>query len=374
MPKTKRIDSSTKSEPKTKRIRIETDVKKTFSENVDLRFKHWAVIDKEKKEYNDEIATLQQALSMLDDNPENRIKIADINVQIKELRSKIEVLEKSNDKVEYLACVASIIKDMDRDTPTDESTVTLKRKIDVSNPNKPHKKKKKSQNQKKVNDENIFYTQPISVYFPGAFSEKGPSSKKLAQMLHEIPLDTSERDYCPVCPSEIMSFEEKPPSLYCKKCGLKIEVLDNTSAAVHDKETTTRNPFTYLPKLHFIKWIRAITGRLKYSIPRDVIDEYYMQLHKRGIKSVSEITWELVNDITKQLAKMDKRYALYYPHVYQITNILRGGSLLEFTEEQENELFDYFDPIYMLWEMKKIYSTPNVPILCIMHWYYRSSL
>ena len=65
------------------------------------------------------------------------------------------------------------------------------------------------------------------------------------------------------------------------------------------------------------------------------------------------------------MAKSDKKVLLflkiitfflfsdYYPHAYQITNILRGKALLVFTDDQEQEIYEYFDPIYMLWESKK---------------------
>ena len=189
--------------------------------------------------------------------------------------------------------------------------------------------------------------------FVGITTEKVKSAKKLAQALHELPIETSDVEYCPKCNTIAMQYNEKPPSIYCPQCGLSIEVLDNTSSAVYDKETTTHLPFTYRPKLHFISWVRRITGKLKFNIPPWVTDEIYYKLNLRKLKNVDLVTWEVVDDIVRSAAKNDKRFADYYPHVYQITNIIRGKALLVFTDDEEQEIFEYFDPIYILWESKK---------------------
>lgn len=59
--------------------------------------------------------------------------------------------------------------------------------------------------------------------------------------------------------------------MFCENCGLSIDILDSTSASVHDKEVITHVPFTYRPKLHFISWVKRITGKLKFFIPPEII-------------------------------------------------------------------------------------------------------
>lgn len=230
---------------------------------------------------------------------------------------------------------------------------------------KPRIKKKKLANNQ-ASDANIFYGKPITSYFPCSTSDKSKSAKKLAQYLHEIPLDPIEYEYCPTCITELMQYQEKPPSLYCKKCGLSIgnvsyyihllpiiDEIDNTSAAVHDKDTATHVPFTYRPKLHFISWVKRITGKLRFSIPSWVIDAILLKLWKQHVTDVNDVTWDKVDNILRSLASNNKAFSDYYPHVYQITNIIRGKAILSFTEEEEQEIFEYFDPIFLLWESKK---------------------
>lgn len=241
-------------------------------------------------------------------------------------------------------------RESENDTKSEKEAPELM-KVNASGPLKPRYKKKKLPNQNIVN---TWVARPASSYFSkNNNSDKIKSSKKLAQALHEIPLDPVEFEYCPTCITVIMEYDDKRPSLYCTKCGLTIEVLDNTSSVVHDKENTTHVPFTYRPKLHFISWVKRITGKLRFSIPAWVIDEIHFRIGQRQIRDVNQVTWELVDEIIRSLAKNDKRYADYYPHVYQITNIIRGSPILTFDEEEEQEIFEYFDPIYMLWESKK---------------------
>lgn len=224
--------------------------------------------------------------------------------------------------------------------------------MSASGPLRPRKKKKKLPHNASA-DTHTVMVKPVSGYFMSSCGDKPKSAKKLAESLHEIPVDSAEIEYCPTCVNVVMEYNDKCPSIYCSKCGLTIEVLDNTSASVHDKETMTHLPFTYRPKLHFISWIKRITGKLRFSIPQDVIDEITYCLYKRQIKDLNSVTWACIDDIVRTLAHSDKKFADYYPHVYQITNIIRGKPILSFTEEEEQEIFEYFDPIFLLWEANK---------------------
>jgi len=336
---------------------IGTDLSKSFNENIENRFQHWEKVEKEIIEYKQSIVNLKDILEKTSNTPKNRPKISDWRAQIEEFENKINRLKRSNDQIEYLFCVANVIKETENNISKTEKSSTETIRVNANGPLKPRIKKKKIPFQI-TNDMNTFTVKPItsqlSSYemFSGITTEKVKSSKKLAQALHELPIESSDVEYCPKCITSVMQFNEKPPSLYCK-CGLSIIVLDNTSAAVHDKETITHIPFTYRPKLHFISWVRRISGKLKFTIPEWVTDEIYYKLHLRKIFDVNLVTWEIIDDIIRTAAKNDKRFTDFYPHVYQITNIIRGRAILVFMDDEEQEIFEYFDPIYILWESKK---------------------
>lgn len=353
MPKIKRYDFNLTENTNKKQKNIETDLNKSLFENVQNRINYWQSIEKEIKILEEKLKNIEKELKLINDIPENRSKISDLKVEIYNLENKILRLKRSNDNVEYFFCISNLIKE-------NESNINLLNnekniKVLANGPLKPRIKKKKS-----TNNENIYFIKSISTQlknhqlFSGNVG-KVEYSKKLAQYLHEIPIETNENKYCtnPNCFSCIMQYNEKPPSIYCPNCGLSIEVLDNTSISVHDKEIKTNLPFTYRPKLHFMSWVRRITGKLKFNIPQWVKDEVYYKLFLRKITNVNLVTWEVVDDIIRLSAKTDSRFSDYYPHVYQITNIIRGKAILTFTDEEEQEIFEYFDPIYALWESKK---------------------
>ncbi len=355
MPKVKRCyevpSNELRKKQKVEEAEIYTDLSKSFNENVENRFQHWEKVEKEIQGYEKNIQHLKQLIKNVPDTPENRPMLSDYRAQIEELENKIRRLKRANDPIEYLYCVANVIRDSESGTIKLEKDNLETIRVNASGPLKPRLKKKKLPNQH-CNDGNTFSVKPITAQlsqitnsfgnevFAGMVSEKTKSAKKLAQALHELPLETSDIEYCPTCISVILQFNERPPSMYCPQCGLSVEVLDNTSAAVHDKETTTHLPFTYRPKLHFISWVKRITGKLKFTILSWVTDEIYFRLYQRKITDVNLVTWEIIDDIVRTAAKTDKRFADYYPHVYQLTNIIRGRPILVFTEEEEQEIFE----------------------------------
>ncbi len=100
-----------------------------------------------------------------------------------------------------------------------------------------------------------------SIIMNGTGSDRSQNCKKLAQLLHELPCDNNDQEYCPQCPNKvILEYIEKPPMKICPLCGLGREELDITSSAVHDKETPVHLPFHYRPKQYFLQWIKRITG------------------------------------------------------------------------------------------------------------------
>jgi hypothetical protein len=352
--KRKVSDEAKITEPLEKRKKVEetvfTDLSKTFNENVENRFNHWNQVNREIEDLKKKITEIYKKIDSLPDTPENRPIIADCHAEIDDIQNRIRRLNRSNDQIEYLYGVACVLREEDNSVQKGKEDVESCR-VNASGPLKPRIRKKVIPNNTN-NDSNIFYARPITHFFSG-YNDKTKSARKLAQYLNEIPLDINDYEYCPTCVKVIMQFKERPPCMYCPTCGICIEVLDNTSAAVHDKETNTHTPFTYRPKLHFISWVKRITGKLRFTIPEFIKEKIYFKLWQRKIRDLNMVTWSLIDDIVRGIAKSDKRFADYYPHVYQITNIIRGKPILTFTDEEEQEIFEYFDPIFLLWEEKK---------------------
>ena len=103
MPKVKRNNEENESENKKKKIdeHIGTDLSKSFSENVEIRFKHWENIDKQIEETKQKINDLELSINKTPDIPENRPLLSDYRIQIKKLNAHIKLLERSNNKVFY---------------------------------------------------------------------------------------------------------------------------------------------------------------------------------------------------------------------------------------------------------------------------------
>lgn len=102
MPKVKRNNEGNNySENKKKKLddRIETDLSKSFSENVENRFKYWENMDKQIEEIKSKICILENRIQNTIDIPENRPLLSDLRIQIKKLSSQIKIVERSNNKV-----------------------------------------------------------------------------------------------------------------------------------------------------------------------------------------------------------------------------------------------------------------------------------
>lgn len=222
---------------------------------------------------------MEERLAEMPSDPKNRAARADLRIKIDEEKDKIKAISPETDMVEYMSCIAKVIKEQDNkeeDIPLpkiDESAYEEKM-VSTLGPIRPRMKKKKLIHNVPPGKTTMVSSRSILNYVNVQKDNQLEIREgiRLAQLMHEIPVDVEESKYCPVCPDKVvMEFIEKPPSLCCPMCGISRDTLDVNSAAVHDKETQVHIPFTYRPKQHFLQWIKRITGELKSNIPKEVL-------------------------------------------------------------------------------------------------------
>lgn len=385
MPKCKQQNQNGQA-TKNAQVPFQVDVNRSISDNLKERYQYWESAQKQMDQKRSLIKSLEDKLIKIKDNPENRKQRADIRIQIEDENRKLIALKTESDQVGFLSCIAKIIQEENTVKPVeqnDSSTSTSTESkggnsemyISVLGPIRPRLKRKKVNKPSLCGKTTMVVSKSIESFVSGKIG--GPqvdSCKRLAQEMGEIPIDISEFEYCPRCPDRvIMEYIEKPPSYCCPLCGVCRETLDVNSALVHDKvfmilivthafqkETPVHVPFTYRPKQHFVAWIRRVTGELSYTISGLVIDRIRLELYNRRIYDVNEVTWDVVDRILRKLAKkVDRKYNIYYQHVYQITNIIRGAPILTLSDAQKQKLHDMFDVIYAGWERHKTDERSN---------------
>jgi rubredoxin len=354
----KRADKNDKNNKKRKHEdEASVDLDKSITENFQKKVKYWDEVAAKISCHKQEIEKLKKEYEGLTDIPKNRIKRADLRVSIEKYEQKIKRLKRSDNQVEYLTCVAKVF--MDEGKPPAQPVRAVSKEphyVVTSGAYRQRQRIKPVADQKPMSDRDDV-CQVVSIKNFVSFKEntKIKQTKMLAELLKETPSDNSDYHLCPICPGVIMEFIDVPPSMTCRLCGLSREVLDVSSTTVHDKDTSVHTPFTYRPKLHFVSWVRRITGQLRFIIPPDITDHVrYNLVVQRGIKDVNKVTWDVVSDVLHDLAKrVHPKFSEYYQHVYQITNNIRGSSILKLTSEQEQELYNMFDVIYDMWENYK---------------------
>ena len=149
MPKVKRsVDSDPKK--RSSKVRktspeeydVATDLKKSFNENVENRFRHWEKVDKDLLGYEKVLETLKQLLQDTENTPENRPKLSDWRAEIEELENKIRRLKRNNNQIEYLYGVVNVMKDTESSTSKDEKSAKDTIRVNANGPLKPRIKVK----------------------------------------------------------------------------------------------------------------------------------------------------------------------------------------------------------------------------------------
>ena len=217
------------------------DHKKTLGENFDNGMKYWDTKAEEARLLEDQISQWTYQLQNIPDIPSRRAERADLRIKIEEESKRVKKLKDERDRLDFLVCVSKVIdqnnvkpKEVKQDT--NEEVFNEVKIIPSNGPMRPRDKKKPS-NQKA----NTVQTCSSDLFIEEV-DECGDNSveqcKQLAQLRHELPSEDDDLNICPRCPIRVnLEFVESPPSLVCYLCGLSKKSLDNTSPAVHDKDT-----------------------------------------------------------------------------------------------------------------------------------------
>jgi hypothetical protein len=337
------------------------DVKKTFAENFDSGMKYWENKKQQSEGLKAKINTWVKELEKLPNGPKYRARRADLRIKIEEESKKVQSLASDKDQLDFIVCIAKVVSEVDKarnevKAETDKDALQDVKVVPANGPIKQREKRKP----RTQNRGNVIKTKSMALFVEedGSDDESFEQCKRLAQLRHEIPMDQSDVEYCPFCPNNVILEEiEKPPAMCCPMCGCTRDTIDITSAAVHDKETPIHVPFHYNPKQHFEAWINRLTGKSKNIIPKYVIDAVMLELFNMGIHKAEHlelVTWDLVDRILRKLAKkVSTKFNTFYQHVYQITNIIRGGSIITLSPTQRQDLLDMFDVIFESWERNK---------------------
>jgi hypothetical protein len=359
------------------RIEVVTDPEKSIDENFAERVNYWKQVQEKLAEKKANLKVLQDKQASLPDVKQHRIEKANLRLLIKRLASEVAELESQADPSEYMACFAKVILEFEQaktaaNSGEVQAPVEVKRefhsvKVTDALGHAKQQAKKKKRNEKAGEEIRVktcdldMFNQMMDEGGVQNVDESVEYSLKLAKLLGEIPTEKDTYEYCPSCPGKIvMEVVDKPPSQCCPRCGLSKWDIDISSSAVHDKETSTRTPFTYRPRQHYDSWIHRITGRSRVVIPESITNIVLLELDRMQIHDVNLVTWDVVHNILHKLTKkVDPMFSDYYQHVYAITNIIRGSPILTLTEGERQTLLDMFDIIYESWERNNTTERTN---------------
>jgi len=353
------------------------DVKKSVTENLEAKQKQWAYLQQQKNQIKEKIDKLNDKIkSITKEDGKSRKEKSDLVAQVKDLQDEYALLEKKDDLIPFMAAYrkwtetkkapsierehtstdTSELPDLESQ-PDDLQLVEIKKEENQSSVNvslnRTKNKKKKS---KKDDKKNMIRVQAISTTLGGGNQIKSSrthdeSSKQLAQWLKEVPLDQKEKS-CPYCPGNIILLSMKQqPTRYCPNCGFSEDIIDTSSALIHDKETNAHTPFAYRPYFHFKNWVQFFIDEQRYTLEQKQMDMILLELANRGITDLKNVNWEVINKILHYIAQhKDRSFTDLYPHVYQITNLIRGAPVVTFSEDLKKVVFDLFHPIFKIWE------------------------
>jgi hypothetical protein len=391
-------------------MEISIDPKKRLEENLEAKQKQWLIIEEQKFELEKEIIDIKQKINQIpQNNGKLRIEKGNLTVKLKELEDKLVSLNKKNDFKSFVSSFAkwtkyktspftevesslivknskpendsknelsgnysmnsdnNLIENININDSVEDTNDSLDQSIDKDEDDEKEEEKinegvevnlRKSKNKKKKeknkDTKNMVRMKNISESFGVKITQTDKNvdqdSKQLAQWTKEIPLDQSEIEMCPYCAIVPMKFKEKPPSKVCDTCGYTKDILDTSSSLIHDKETNGHTPFFYRPWFHFRNWVQYFVDEQNYVMDKEDLDEIYLELGKGDITNVKDVTWEIINRILHKIAQRKSHFTELYPHVYQITNIIRGSPVVTFSEDLKKVIFSLFNPIYSIWE------------------------
>jgi hypothetical protein len=161
-----------------------------------------------------------------------------------------------------------------------------------------------------------------------------------------IQLDTvsqkSSSVRCEACHSKDLEPGEIENTMICNKCGVQLELLDDTPTFKDSERVNMSARYTYTCKGHFIEAMNRFEGKQNTEIPESVIDILKRELSLHGLNVKHN-----KNNITKDHIYMflrEKGLSEYYADINLIYFLITDINPPDITEHR-NELLEMLEQI-----------------------------
>ena len=157
----------------------------------------------------------------------------------------------------------------------------------------------------------------------------------------DVDDDAAEATVCSACGAVDKTIVVSGEALaLCTNCDACEQIVIETERPPSKDTVKDSSAFCYKRLNHFNEWLSQIQGKQQTNIPDDVYDGILLELKKRQVVNLSEVTNAQVKDILKKL-----KLARWYEHVTYIRNKLTGSSFQMFHPALEEELRTMFKQI-----------------------------
>jgi len=154
---------------------------------------------------------------------------------------------------------------------------------------------------------------------------------------HEFEQSLCSEECCVHCGSNKLMVMTNDGYSWCSNCdAIEYIIIDHEKPSYRDppKEISF---FAYKRQNHLNEWISQIQGKETTDIPEEVYDKILMEIKKRKITNMAELTQKKVKSILKTL-----QIHKYYEHTAHIINRLTGMPMKQLSPELEEQLRHMF--------------------------------
>ena len=265
-------------------------------------------------------------------------------VEAEELRTRIEALKSSNDIGDVVTCstwetrLREIERELAQTNPLEDYYI---KNIDILMDyyKRPDAVAQPIQNSKDTSTFMKFFTaaapESIGVSKKHMFDEY-VTRMKLSNNVEAIQQMTEHCNSCNVAREEISS----EGILVCPRCGSEeysLVVSDFPSFRDPPKE---RNNYAYKKINHLNEILNQFQAKESTMIPEEVMNEVVLEIRKRRINNIADLTEKEIREILKKLGR-----SKYYEHAAHILSRLNGNPPPTITPEIEEKIRAMFQEI-----------------------------
>lgn len=289
------------------------------SELSDLRTKYKHLMEKDKKELNDE--ELQEMIYLKD--------------RTNELEQLVDSISQNTDEIDYFINTGDVLFEY-------YSLLENSNNIGVNNSNK--KTVTQNSNNKKKCVIDFFYNK-------GNTKDISINENNRAELLDKYlsytdvnyidnTINNIDATLCSHCEEDSLVFNVNESIYCCQNCNTIEKVITDNEKPSYKDPPKEISYFSYKRINHYTEWLNQIQGKETTEIPDEVFDNIMKELKKQRIYDSNDITREKIKDILKKL-KINK----YYEHVPYILNRITGNPNPHLSPELENKLKQMFKEI-----------------------------